>query len=268
VSTLVQYIPGETLFHRLDPRTKLISMLLVTGVIFVVQSLWVAAVVLLTLILIWFLAGLPFSVLKGLGKAVVGIMVFLFVVQALFYPGEIVLVQPIIPRFVPLIGGTGKIALEGVLFALLLSLRLLAMIIVLPLVSMTTPVHTFTLGLVRMGLPYHLAYTTTTALNLIPILQTEASTIVDAQRLRALQVFEKGSFLDKLKAYPPLITPLVIGAMRRAQLMAMAMDSRAFGAAKDRTYIYDIHMQTQDWVFIAVSVVYVGLAIAANFLIG
>ena len=268
MSTLVQYIPGETLFHRLDPRTKLISMLLVTGVIFVVQSLWVAAVVLLTLILVWFLAGLPFSVLKGLGKAMVGIMVFLFVVQALFYPGEIILVQPIIPRFVPLIGGTGTIALEGILFALLLSLRLLAMIIVLPLVSMTTPVHTFTLGLVRMGLPYHLAYTTTTALNLIPILQTEASTIVDAQRLRALEVFEKGSFLDKLKAYPPLITPLVIGAMRRAQLMAMAMDSRAFGAAKDRTYIYDIHMRTQDWVFIAFSAVYAGLALAANFLIG
>jgi len=267
VSTLVQYIPGETFFHRLDPRSKIIFMLLITGVIFVVQSLWVAVAVLLTLILVWFLAGLPFSILKGLGKAMVGIIVFLFVVQTLLYPGETILVQPIIPQFIPLIGGMGKIALEGVLFALLLSLRLLAMIIVLPLVSMTTPVHIFSLGLVRLGLPYRLAYTTTTALNLIPILQAEANVIVDAQRLRALQVFEKGKFLDKLKAYPPLITPLVIGAMRRAQLMAVAMDSRAFGATKDRTYVQDIQIRAMDWVFIVLSVLYTALAVTANYLI-
>jgi len=267
MSTLVQYVAGETFFHRLDPRSKIIFMLLITGVIFVVQSILVAGSVLLTMILLWFMAGLPFSVLKGLGKAMIGIMVFLFAVQALLYPGETILIQPIIPHFVPLIGGMGRIALEGVMFALLLSLRLLAMIIVLPVVSMTTPVHIFALGLVRMGLPYSLAYTTTTALNLIPILQSEANVIVDAQRLRGLQVFEKGKFLDKLKAYPSLITPLVIGAMRRAQLIAVAMDSRAFGATKERTYIQDIEMHTMDWTFIAFSVLYVGLATIANYLI-
>lgn len=267
MSTLVQYIPGDTFFHRLDPRSKIVFMLLITAVIFIVQNIWVASAVLLTLIVIWFLAGLPFSVLKGLGKAMVGIMVFLFIVQMLLYPGETILIQPIIPRFVPLVGGSGRIALEGILFALLLSLRLLAMIIVLPLVSMTTPVHIFSLGLVRMGLPYRLAYTTTTALNLIPILQAEANVIVDAQRLRALQVFEKGKFLDKLRAYPPLVTPLVIGAMRRAQLIAVAMDSRAFGATKDRTYIQDIQMRAMDWAFIVFSVLYTMLAVAANYLI-
>ena len=267
MSTLVQYVSGETFFHRLDPRAKIVFMLLITGVIFVVQSLWVAGAVLVTLILIWFAAGLPFSVLKGLGKAMIGVMVFLFVVQGLLYPGETILIQPVIPRFVPLIGGAGRVALEGVLFALLLSLRLLAMVIVLPVVSMTTPVHIFALGLVRMGLPYRLAYTTTTALNLIPILQAEANVIMDAQRLRALQVFEKGKFLDKLKAYPSLITPLVIGAMRRAQLIAVAMDSRAFGATKDRTYIQDIQMRATDWVFVFFSVLYTMLAAAANYLV-
>ncbi len=267
MSTLIQYIPGETFFHRLDPRSKIVFMLLITAVVFIVQNIWVAGAVLLTLILIWFLAGLPFSMLKGLARAMVGVMVFLFVVQALLYPGETILIQPIIPRFVPLIGGMGKIALEGILFALLLSLRLLAMVVVLPLVNMTTPVHIFSLGLVRMGLPYRLAYTTTTALNLIPLLQAEANVIVDAQRLRALQVFEKGRFLDKLKAYPPLITPLVIGAMRRAQLIAVAMDSRAFGATKNRTYVQDIQMRAIDWTFIAFSVLYTALVVAANYLI-
>lgn len=231
-----------------------------------VRNLWVASAMLLTLILIWAMTRLPLSTLRGLGQAAAGIIAFLFVVQAVLYPGETALVQPIIPAGVPLIGGLGKITLEGILFALLLSLRLLAMIIVLPLVTTTTPMVLFLLGLVRMGLPYRLAYTTTTALNLIPILQTEANVIADAQRLRAFQVFEKGSFLQKLKAYPALVTPLVIGAMRRAQLIAVAMDSRAFGAAGDRTYIQDIHMRAMDWGFIAGCLLYTGLAVAFNYL--
>jgi energy-coupling factor transport system permease protein len=262
----VEYIPGETIFHRLDPRSKIAFMLLITMLIVIVRNLWVASAVLLTLVLLWFLAGLPFSALKELCTAVIGIVVFLLIVQALLYPGKTPLVQPIIPRFVPFIGGKGRITLEGILFALLLALRLLAMIIALPLVSMTTPVYIFMLGLVRLGLPYRLAYTMTTALNLIPILQAEANVIVDAQRLRAFQVFEKGNFLDKLKAYPPLVTPLIIGAMRRAQLIAVAMDSRAFGASIDRTYIQDICMQPRDWAFVVFSVLYTGVAVAANYL--
>jgi energy-coupling factor transport system permease protein len=268
VSAIVQYIPGETVFHRLDPRSKIVFMLLITVLIVMVQNLWVAGVVLLTLIMLWFLARLPFSVVVELGKAMIGIVIFLFIVQALLYPGETALVQPIIPRSVPLIGGRGRVTLEGMLFALLLSLRLLAMVIVMPLVSLTTPVHAFTLGLVRLGLPYRLAYTMTTALNLIPILQTEANVIVDAQRLRAFQVFEKGNFLDKLKAYPSLVTPLIIGAMRRAQLIAVAMDSRAFGASANRTYVQDIRMRSRDWAFIAFSVLYAGAAAAVNYLVG
>ena len=263
----VQYVPGKSAFHRLDPRSKIVFMLLVTFAILIVQNLWVAVAVLLTLVLFWGLARLPFSVVADLGKAMLGIVVFLFVVQALLYPGKTALIQPVIPRFVPFIGGRGQVTLEGVLFALLLSLRLLAMVVVLPLVSMTTPVHVLTLGLVRMGLPYRLAYTVTTALNLIPILQVEAGVIRDAQRLRAFQVFEKGGFLDKLKAYPPLVTPLIIGAMRRAQLMAIAMDSRAFGASGNRTYIQDIRMRAGDWLFIGFSILYAGAIVAMRFLV-
>ena len=267
MSTLVPYIPGDTPFHRLDPRSKIIFMLLVSGVTFIVRNLWVAGGILLAVILIWFVARLPMSMLRGLGKAMVGIITFLTIVQALLYPGETILIQPIIPATVPLIGGAGRVTLEGILFAVLLSLRLLVMVILLPLVSVTTPMHLFLLGLVRMGLPYRLAYTTTTALNLIPILQAEANGIADAQRLRAFEVFEKGSIIEKLKAYPALVTPLVIGAMRRAQLIAVAMDSRAFGATADRTYIEDIQMRAMDWVFVALSILSTALAVALNYFI-
>ncbi len=264
MSPLIQYVPGDSLFHRLDPRAKIIFMLLLAGVIFVIRDIWLAVAVLVTLLMLWRLARLPVAMLKDMGKALAGITLFLLVVQALFYPGETSLVYPIIPQAVPLIGGIGRITLEGILFAVLIVLRLFAMVLILPLVSLTTPVHLLTLGMVRMGLPYQVAYAMTTAINLIPVLQAEANVIVDAQRLRAMQVFEKGRFWDKLLSYPALVTPLVIGAMRRAQSIAVAMDSRAFGASKNRTYIQNIEMEARDWIFVGATVIYVTLVIGAG----
>jgi energy-coupling factor transport system permease protein len=243
-------------------------MLMITTLIVAVQNLWVAAAILSSMILIWCLAGLSLAVLRDLATPMLGLAGFLLIVQGLLYPGEKVLIQPIVPHAIPILGGKGSITLEGILFAVLLSLRLFAMVILLPLVTMTTPLHTFTLGLVRLGLPYRFAYTMTTALNLIPILQTEAATIADAQKLRAFRVFEKGSFLDKLKAYPALVTPLIIGSMRRAQLIAVAMDSRAFGASADRTYIQELRMRRRDWVFLVLVTLLAGVAGAANILSG
>ncbi len=251
MSALVAYYPGNSFIHRLDPRVKILFMVIVSTSIFMIQNLALAAVVLGLMLLLWFSARLPVSVLWGFLKALSTVILFLFVVQAIFYPG----VTPVIKPLIPIGHGYGQVTLEGIRFSVLLALRLTAMIVMLPLVSFTTPVQILALGLVKIGLPYSLAYTITTALNLIPILQSEISIIVDAQRLRAMQTFEKGKLVDKIKAYPALVTPLVIGAMRRAQLMAVAMDSRAFGAYKTRTYLEDIHLRWTDWVFMAGSII-------------
>lgn len=260
MSSLIAYYPGKTYFHKLDPRAKIIFMVIVSTAIFMVQQIPVALVVLAVMICLWFVARLPFKLLWGFIKVLLPIIGFLFLVQAVFYPGTIPLIKPLIP-----IGkGYGQVTLDGILFAVLLALRLMAMIIMLPLVNFTTPIQNFALGMVKMGLPYKLAYTMTTALNLVPILQMETGVIVDAQRLRAMQSFEKGKLADKLKAYPALVTPLVIGSMRRAQLMAVAMDSRAFGASKSRTYLEDIILLPRDWIFIALTVLFtVGIVVAS-----
>jgi energy-coupling factor transport system permease protein len=260
---LIAYYPGDTFIHRLDPRAKIVFMIIVSTSVFMVQKIYIAAFILLVMVFLWILARLPGSVLWGFMKILLPIIGFLFVVQAIFYPGTTALIKPLIP-----IGkGIGQVTLEGLLFAVLLALRLMAMIIMLPLVSFTTPVQTFALGMVKMGLPYKLAYTLTTALNLVPILQTETGVIVDAQRLRAMQTFEKGKLGEKMRAYPALVTPLVIGSMRRAQLMAVAMDSRAFGASKSRTYLEDITLHFKDWAFLIGSVLFsVGVVMASSLL--
>jgi energy-coupling factor transporter transmembrane protein EcfT len=173
VSSLIAYYPGKTFMHKLDPRAKIIFMVLVSMAIFAVQQISVALVVMGVMVFLWLLARLPFKVLWSFIKVLLPIMGFLFVVQAIFYPGNTPLIKPLIP-----IGkGYGQITLDGMLFAVLLALRLMAMIIMLPLVNFTTPVQNFALGMVKMGMPYKLAYTMTTALNLVPILQGETGVI-------------------------------------------------------------------------------------------
>jgi len=267
VGSMVLYVPGRTFFHKLDPRAKIVFLVLVSTSIFTVRNIPLALIGLGVMVALWGLARLPWKILYGLLKTLVGIFIFLFIIQSIFYPGEQILVKPLIPNFIPLIGGAGKIAMEGISFAFLLIVRLLTMIILMPLVSMTTPVQNLALGLAKMGLPYHISFTITSALNMVPILQSEVSIIMDAQKLRAMRIYEKGKIMEKFKSYTALVTPLVIGAMRRAQSMAVAMDSRAFGAMKTRSYLQDIHLSRVDWVFITGTVAYsVGTIIVAALL--
>lgn len=254
--SLVSYYPGNTLIHRLDPRAKLLFLLVISVVIFSIQDLLLSIFVFLTLCALWVSARLPVSIIWSFARGLLPVFIFLVVVQAILYPGEIMLIEPLIPNFIPGIGGVGNITLEGILFAILLMFRLVSMIVLLPLVSMTTPVQILALGLVKIGVPYQLSYTLTSALNMVPILQNEIASIVDAQKLRAMQTFEKGKLKDKLRSYPALVTPLVIGAMRRAQAMSVAMDSRAFGAFKTRTYIEDVALGSIDWIFMLCVVLY------------
>ncbi len=266
MSSLIEYYSGQSLFHRLDPRAKIVFLLLFTTVIFIIQHIYLAIVVLLIVIALWCVARLPLRSMGGYFKMLSAIMVFLFVVQAILRPGEVILIEPIIPPFVPLIGGKGNITEEGILFGFFITTRLLTMVLILYLVSMTTPIDRLTLGLVRLRLPYQLAHITTTALNLVSVLKAEVGVIMDAQRLRAFRTFEKGSIIAKLKAYPLLVTPLVIGAMRRAELIDVAMGSRGFGAKRERAYIEDIAMKPGDWVFTALSVLCCLAVLLVNFL--
>lgn len=249
--SMVQYYPGKTFVHKLDPRSKLIALIVLTIVIFAVTDYRVIGLIFCGSLVLWATARLPASILVGYMKFLGPLLALLIVMQALFYPGNVFLIKPLIPDWVPVLGGLGKINKEGIIFGLILSLRLITLICLMPLVTFTTPIEKFTLGLIKLGLPYTVAYTATTALNMIPILQTELGVIMDAQRLRAFETFEDGKLVDKVKSYPTLVIPLIVGSMRSAQLMGVAMDSKAFGANKSRTFLEDITFKTRDWVFVA-----------------
>ena len=261
---LFSYCPGNSIFHNLDPRVKLFLLLTMSIAIFSVTNLFLIVAVFVLIILLWTFCGLPTKNLMKMFKTLSFLFVFLTLIQALWYPGQIILVKPLIPDVVPLIGGSGKITLDGILHGIMISIRMAVLLSLIPILTSTTEIEDIVLGLVKVRLPYKYAYMATTAMNMVPTFVDEMNVIKNAQLLRACTVFEEGKFSEKLKAYPSLIVPLVIGAMRRAQAMGTAMDARSFGSRKTRTYINDIQWHNRDTVALTILIVFIIALIVLN----
>ena len=222
-------------FRNLDPRTKLAFLVFISGMVLCVGDVVSAAALFGGIVLIWWASGLPMTLLgRYLGMAR-GTAAFLVLVQAFLYPGHTRLIGPV--------------TVEGITWGIVVAGRLATLLVVVPLVVETTPLDRLSLGLVRLGLPYRVAFIASTALNVIPAMRLDAETIVHAHMLRGSRAFERGP-VSRLKAYPSLALPLVISALRRAQVMGVAMDSRAFGAGRRRTFLRDIRMSPVDWLWL------------------
>ncbi|MCI8479054.1 MAG: energy-coupling factor transporter transmembrane protein EcfT [Oscillospiraceae bacterium] len=263
----MKYYPGTSFLHRLDARVKIILLLMLTILVFMTRNFPVLAVIFVFLLLGWKISGIPMRELGGYLKLLVGLIAFVVLIQCLFQRGETSLIDPILPEFLPLVGGMGRITVEGVQFGLLLGFRLLVIMCLMPLVIMCTRIRELSLGFVKLGVPYRIAFMITTALNQVPLLQDEITTITDAQKLRAFTVFEDGTPLKKLKAYPTLVIPLVMGAMKKSMLIGTAMDVRAFGSRKGRSYLHDIQMGRADMVTLVGMILFCAVLAAANYML-
>jgi len=259
------YKPGNSLLHKTDPRIKTIVLIFFTVLIFVFKSFISIGLLFAAILILWKVAGLGYQTILSYVKFMMVLFILLMIMQSIFYPGVIVLVEPLIPQWFPLIGGMGNITLEGILFGLLLCLRVLTLLCTLPLLLVTTTIEELSLAMVKLGLSYKVAFTATTALNQLPILRSDIVSIMNAQKLRGFTVFDTGKLFAKLKAFPTLVVPLVMGAMRRATLMGVAMDSRAFGSDKKRSYIMSIRTKPGDWIFLLSALAFGGLLLVLNY---
>jgi energy-coupling factor transport system permease protein len=130
-------------------------------------------------------------------------------------------------------------------------------------------VHPDDLGqaLVKLGLPYEFSWAITTAYRYVPTLAREAQQIIDAQMSRGIE-FQKGNFLKRIKNYIPLIVPLFISAIKRAWKLAEAMDSKAWGAAKKRTFLYELQMSSVDYIIIVIVTIVFAIVIYIRYVLG
>ena len=251
--TLGQYFPGNTIIHRLDPRTKLIFVVIYIVAIFTAKSYISYAIVILVLIACVAVSRIrPKSLISGL-KPLMIVIAITAVLNILFTRGEHVLVS-----FWKL-----TISLEGIRTAVFMVLRLALLIEGTFLLTYTTSPIAMTDGLERLlnplkklKVPVHeLAMMMSIALRFIPTLIEETDKILSAQKARGAD-FDTGGILQKAKALLPLLVPLFISAFRRADELAVAMESRCYHGGEGRTRMKVLNMARRDWITLGLSIIF------------
>jgi energy-coupling factor transport system permease protein len=134
-----------------------------------------------------------------------------------------------------------------VIYSASLAFRFIVLMSSFSIFFLTTSPDDLSLALQQSHIPYEFCFAFTTAIRFVPVLATEAQTIMDAQKSRGLEL-EKGNFLKRIRNFIPILIPLIVGAIRRSLELAEAMESRAFGAKKERTSLYVLRIRRSDWV--------------------
>jgi len=158
----------------------------------------------------------------------------------------------------------------GLITGLMIACRIISLVIILPLLTMTSPPGDIALSLTRLGFNYKTAFIITSAFNLLPSFRDDARQLLDARRLRRgappRSVMSRGAFA-KFGEYAKIALPLMIKAMRRASAFGLAMDARAFGAYRARTWRRKTRMSAVDFTALAAGAAYAAVVITANYII-
>lgn len=241
--TLGQYFPGDTVVHRLDPRTKLILTLVYIAAIFMVGSWGGYALVFAALASVAAIAHIrPKALLKGL-KPLIFIIVFTAVLNLFFTGGDDILFQW---KFI-------HITWTGLERAVSMVLRILLLVSGTFMLTYTTSPLAITDALERLLSPlkklhvpvYELSLMMCIALRFIPTLVEETDRIMSAQKARGADL-ETGTLPERARALLPLLIPLFISSFRRADELALAMECRCYNGGQGRTRMKQLHMARQD----------------------
>jgi len=240
--TLGQFFPGNTVAHRLDPRTKILLVVLYIVALFSAKSYASYGVVILTLAVCVRISRVGLSALvRGL-KPVVVIILFTAVLNLFLTPGsELVKLGPL------------HITDAGVRLAAFMVLRIMLLIMGTFLMTYTTSPISLTDGLEKLMSPlkklrvpvHELAMMMSIALRFIPTLIEETDKIMSAQKARGAD-FESGNLFQRAKALIPVLVPLFISAFRRADELAVAMECRCYHGGEGRTRLHVLHMERRD----------------------
>ncbi|MGA9288140.1 MAG: energy-coupling factor transporter transmembrane component T [Anaerobacillus sp.] len=229
-----QYVPGHSFIHKLDPRAKLLTAFLFVIIVFLANN-WITYAILggFTLMAI-LVSRLPLRYIYNGLKPILLVIILTF------------LLHVFLTKEGPLLFDLGflKVYEGGVQQGIFISLRLLFLIMITSLLTLTTTPIDITVGIEtllgpmkKIGLPVHeFALMMSIALRFIPTLLEETEKIMKAQSARGAQ-FSSGPIKERLKSIVPLLVPLFVSAFKRAEDLAMAMEARGYRGGEGRTSI-------------------------------
>ncbi len=233
------YLDQGTWIHRLDPRTKIVGVLLGFAICLCFNHpLYMAAV---SLGVVWTARS---------ARALPNFWKLRFLLLLLFVFS--VVLWPFFANGPTPLGSWGPLTFseESLLYGIAMGLRLATFVAIGLTFLSTTRNEELTHGLIRMGLPYPVAFALSTALRLVPTFAGAGATIVQAQMSRGLDL-ESGSLFRRAGKFIPLAVPLFIYAIRHTNLLAMALESKGFSPESKRTFYYESHMRRIDHVVLS-----------------
>lgn len=163
--------------------------------------------------------------------------------------------------WVAILSGRGAPGPEGVWFGLGAGFKVVAGMCVGLLFLSCTTAEEMSRGLAGLGVPFRFAFVIAMALRLVPTVVSTAFDIIDAQRSRGLDL-ESGGLLRRVRAHVPLLAPMLLSTLRGADQLSMALECRAFGARRRRTWLMTSELGLRDVAVIVAVVAYFGLAVA------
>ncbi|HJV47063.1 MAG TPA: energy-coupling factor transporter transmembrane component T [Bacillota bacterium] len=246
-----QYVPGTSFVHRLDPRSKLLFILYFIILVFMADEKWTYGIVVLFSLLAIFTSRISLAYLLNGLKPIWWVVVFTVIIHlTTTQGGDVVFTWKWLTVY-----------REGLNMAILTTIRLVLLVIIASLLTLTTSPLDLTDGIeklfqpfTRFGFPAHeLAMMMSIALRFIPTLLEETEKIMKAQISRGAD-FETGNIVKKVKSMIPLLIPLFISAFRRAEELALAMESRGYRGAEGRTKLRELSWSRADGILLILAI--------------
>ena len=260
--TIGQHFPGDSLVHRFDPRLKLVLTIAYIVLLFAASNPLGLTLSILFLAVMYKVAKIPVKMIGKSLKPILPIVLFTAVLNLFFVSGE---GDPLVHFWFL------TIYAEGVRYAVLMAVRVMALIAGTSLLTYTTSpivltdaIEQLLKPLGKLHFPVHeLAMMMSIALRFIPTLIEETDKIMNAQKARGAQL-DTGKMTDRVKALVPVLIPLFISAFRRADELAMAMECRCYRGGTGRTRLKVLRCEKQDYIDLAVCIACFAVILASR----
>lgn len=249
---LGRYIPGDSIIHRLDPRSKLLSMIIYIVIIFWANNFITNLIMLTFTLLVVILSKVKMSFFINGLKPMIGIILFTTMFQMFFTQGG-----DIIFKFSFI-----TITSFGLSQALLIFMRFLLIIFFSTLLTLTTTplslsdaVESLLQPLTILKVPAHeIGLMLSLSLRFVPTLMDDTTRIMNAQKARGVD-FGEGNLIQKVKSIIPILIPLFASSFKRADSLAIAMESRGYQGGEGRSKYRLLEWKAKDSITILIVLV-------------
>lgn len=218
-----KFLKKQSFLHKLDPRTKLLL-----AIIYTINALLFTEIIPLFLV---FLTLIPLILIGKLFKQ------WIKSIRGLSFLYLIIIML-----------NTLLIEDKGFSFAISMVIRISIMITAFSIFFLTVDPNDLALSFISMKIPYEFAFSFSLAFRFVPTIAMEAQNIIDAQQSRGYEMQKKG-VISQIRNLFPLLVPLIISSIKRAFNVAEALESRAFGSKKERSFYFTIKFSLKDWLF-------------------